>query len=120
MVTGGIDGGEENAVGVIFEDVAASTGLDDLLNEVVGFVHGEDEDFGGGRGGANLASGFDSVEERHADIEDGHIGFEFAGFVDSIAAVSGFGANIPAGTRFQEGAEAGTYDGMIIRDQDAK
>ena len=119
-MTGGIDGGEENAVGVVFEDVTASTGLDDLLNEVVGFVHGEDEDFGGGRGDANLASGLDSVEERHAYIEDGYIGFEFGGFFDGIATVGGFGANIPAGTRFQEGAETGTYDGMIIRDQDAK
>ena len=120
VVASGIDGGQEHAVGIIFEDVTASAGLDDLLNEVVGFVHGEDQDFGGGRSGANLASGFDAVEQRHADIEDRYVGFEFAGFVDSIAAVGGFGADFPAGARFQESAETGTYDGMIISDQDAK
>src|SRR5208283_2131953 len=52
----GLEGVEEDAVGVILEDVAVSAGFDDLLNEVVGLVHGENEDFGGGRSFADLAS----------------------------------------------------------------
>src|SRR5277367_5110124 len=36
----GLDGFEENAIGVIFEDVTACAGFDDLLNEVVGLMHG--------------------------------------------------------------------------------
>lgn len=120
VLAGGFNGGEEDAVGVVLEDVAAGTGLDDLLNEVVGFVHGENEDFGGGRGETNLPCGFDAVEERHADVEDGDVRFELGGFVDGIAAVGGFGADLPAGARLEEGAQTGTNDGVVIRDQDAK
>ena len=121
VMADGVDGGEENAVGFVFEDVAAGAGFDDLLNEIIGFVHGEDEDFGvGGRGLADAASGFDAVEEGHADIEDGDVWFELGGFFDGFAAVGGFGADFPAVTRFQERAKAGANDGMIIRDQDAK
>ena len=120
VLAGSIDSGEEDAVGFVFEDVAASAGLDDLLNEVVGFVHGEDEDFGIGGSGTNAASGFDAVEERHADVEDGDVGLEFGGFFDGVAAVGGFGADFPAGTGFEQSAKARADDGVIIRDQDAK
>ena len=96
VLADGIDSGEENAVGIIFEDVAASTGFDHLLNEVVRLVHGEDEDFGGGRGGTDAASGLDTVEQGHADVEDGHVGFEFCGFFDGVAAVGRFGADFPS------------------------
>jgi len=94
--TEGFDGGQEDAVGVVLEDVAVRTGFDDLLNEIVGFVHGENEDFGTGRTEANAAGGIDAVEKGHADIEDGYIGLEFGGFFDGVAAVGSFGANCPS------------------------
>jgi hypothetical protein len=116
----GLDGVEEDAVGFVFEDVTASAGFDDLLNEVVGLVHGEDENFSGRGDFANLASGFDAVEERHADIEDGDVGLVLGGFFDGIAAIGGFGADLPAGARLEKSAEAGADDGVIIRDQDGE
>ena len=119
-MAGGVDGGQENAVGFVFENVAPGAGLDDLMNEIIGFVHGEDEDFGGRRGRADAAGGFDAVEEGHPDVEDGDVGFEFGGFVDGFAAVGGFGYDFPAMTRFKERTKAGADDGMVIGDQDAK
>jgi hypothetical protein len=115
-----VNGVEEDAVGFVLENEAAGAGLNDLLNEVVGLVHGEDENFGGWGGFANVACGFDTVEERHADVEDGDVWLMLRGFFDSVAAVGGFGANLPAGARFEESAEAGADDGMIIRDQDGE
>ncbi len=120
MMAGGVNGGEEDAVGFVFENVASGAGLDDLMNEIIGFVHGEDEDFGGRRGGADTASGFDTVEERHADVKDGDVGFEFGGFVYGFAAIRGFGYDFPATARFKERTEASADDRMVIGDQDAK
>jgi hypothetical protein len=120
VLTKGVDGGEEDAVGVVFEDVTAGAGVNDLLNEVFGFMHGEDEDFGIGRGFVNAASGLDAVEERHADVEDGDMWLEFGGFFDGIAAVSRLSANFPAGMGLEEGAEAGANNGVVIGDEDAK
>jgi hypothetical protein len=120
MVANGIDSSNEDAVGVVFEDVAASAGFDDLLNEIFGLVHGEDKDFGEGGRFANAASGVDTVEERHANIEDRDMRLVLRGFVGSFAAISGFGANFPAGMGFKERAQSGANHGVVIRDEDAK
>jgi hypothetical protein len=120
VLADGIDGGEENAAGVIFQDVAAGPGFDDLPNELVGFVHGEDEDLGVRRGLANATGSVHAIQKGHADIEDGDIGFVLGGFFDGVAAVNGFGADLPAFARFKESAQSGANDGVIIRDQDAK
>jgi len=120
VLADGIDGGEENTIGVIFQDVAAGPGLNNLLNELVGFVHGEDEDLGVGRDFADAARGVDTIQEGHADVEDSDVGFVLGGFFDGVATVTGFGANLPANARIKESAQAGADDSVIIRDQDAK
>ena len=120
VLTKGVHGGEEDAVGVVFEDVAAGASVNNLLNEVVGFVHGEDEDFDFGRRFVNAASGLDAVEERHADIQDDDMRLEFGGFFDGIATVGGLSADFPAVVRFEKGAETGANDGVVIGDEDAK
>jgi hypothetical protein len=119
VVAGGVDGSEKHAVGFVFENIAAGAGVDDLLHKIVGLMHGEDENLGGGTGGANAARGFDAVKQRHADVEDGDVGFELCGFVDRVATVGSFGYDFPVGTRFEKRAKAGTDDGMVIRDQNA-
>jgi len=120
LVAEGVNGGEEDAVSVVFKDIAAGTGFNDLANEFIGFVHGEDQDLGAGRGFMNSAGGIHAVEKGHADIENGDIGLQFGGFFDGIAAINGFGADMPAIAGFEEGAEASANDGVVIRDQDAK
>jgi hypothetical protein len=67
-----------------------------------------------------LASGFDAVEERHADIQDGDLGFVFGGFFDGVAAIRGFGADLPTRARLEKSAEAGADNGVIIRDEDGE
>jgi hypothetical protein len=116
----GIDGRNEDAVGVVFKDVAAGAGFDHLLNEILGLVHGEDEDFGVGRRFANATSGVDTVKERHANVEDRDVRFVLGGFVSSFAAISGFGANFPTGMTFMERAQPGANHRVVIRDEDAK
>jgi len=116
----GVDGGEENAASVVFEDIAAGAGFNDLANEFIGFVHGEDQDLRAGRGFMNAAGGVHAVEKRHADIENGDVGFEFGGFFNGIAAINGFGADVPVIAGFEEGAQTGANDGVVIRDQNAK
>jgi len=102
----GLDGVEEDAVGFILENEAAGAGLNDLLNEVVGLVHGEDEDFRGGRGFADLAGGFDTVEKGHADVENGDVRFVFGGLFDRVAAVDGLRADFPTAAGFDQYAQA--------------
>jgi len=67
-----------------------------------------------------VAGGVHAVEKGHADIEDGDIGFVLGGFFDGVATINGFGADLPAIAGFEEGAQAGANNGVIIRDQNAK
>jgi len=91
----GIDGCEQDAVGIIFENVATSTGFDDLLNEVVGFMHGKNQNLGTGGDFSYAARGFHAVQEGHADIKDGDIRLMFSGLIDGVATVGSFGADLP-------------------------
>jgi hypothetical protein len=116
----GIDGCEQDAVGIILEDIATSTGFDDLLNEVVGFVHGKNQNFGMGGDFSYAARGFYTVQEGHADIEYGDIRLMFSGLIDGVATVGSFGADLPGIPRFEKRAEAGADNRVVIRDQDAK
>src|SRR5260370_21073091 len=115
-----MDGVEEDAVGFVLEDVSASDSLDELVSEVVRLMHGEDQNFGGGRGFADVASGLDTVEERHADVEDGDVRLVLCGFIDGVAAVGGFGADLPTGARLKKSPETGANYRVIIGDQDGE
>ena len=119
VTTDGIDSGEQDAVGIIFEDVSSRAGFDDLLNEIVGFVHGEDKDFGIGRGFVNATCCLYTVEQRHTDIENGDVGLELGSFFDRVTAVGGFGADLPIGMGFEERAKASADNGMVVGDEDA-
>ena len=111
------DGGEEDAVGFIFQNVTVGAGLDDLVNEFVGLMHGEDQDFGVRKGFVNAASDIYAIEQGHADIENQDVGFELQGFVHGFPAIGSLAANFPTFVRFEEGPEPGANDGVIIRDE---
>jgi hypothetical protein len=117
VLTEGVNGGQENTVGFVLEDVSTSASFDDLLNEFIGLVHGENEDFGFGERFVNAASRLDTVQQGHANIEDENIGLEFGGFFDGFAAVGCFRADFPPFVRFEQRAEAGADDGVVIRDK---
>lgn len=119
MTTDSIDSGEEDTVGIIFENVTAGASFDDLLNEVIGLVHSENEDFRGGSGSVDATGGLDAVEERHTDIEDGYVRLKLGGFFDGVSAVGGFGADLPMGMGFEEGAKASADDRVVVSDEDA-
>jgi len=116
----GVDGGKKDAVGFVFENIAAGTGFDDLLNEFVGFMHGENENLGVGKRLVDAASSVDTVQQRHADIENQDVGLELDCFLDGFASIGGFGADFPTLAGFDQGAEAGANNSMIIRDKKPK
>jgi hypothetical protein len=120
MVVKSIDRGEQDAVSVVLEDIAVRARLDDLLNEIIGLVHGEDENFRGGRRFADAPSSLDAIEERHTDIEDGDVGLALGSFFDGVAAVGSFGAHFPSGVRLEESTQTSADHRVVIGDEDAK
>jgi hypothetical protein len=111
--------GNQITIRIIFQNVPASAGFEDFLDQKLGVMHGENEDFGFRRKLTDLAGGFHAVEEGHTDVEDGHVRLELAGFLNGFATVGGLGANLPAVPGLQEGAEAGADNMMVIGYEDS-
>jgi len=116
----GLDGREQNAVGIVFEDVAVSSSFHDLLNKIVGFVHRQDEDFRLRRRLVNAPRGFHSIEQRHTDVEHRDIRLEFQGFFDGVTPIGGLCADLPPGPRFEQCSESLAHNRMVIGDEDAE
>jgi len=111
--------GNQITIRIILQNVAASPGFENFLDQEFGVMHGEYEDFGFRGKLADLAGGFHAVEEGHADVEDGHVRLELTGFFNGFTPVGGLGANLPTVPGLQEGAEAGADNVMVIGYEDS-
>jgi hypothetical protein len=90
-----------------------------FLDQKFRIVHAQNEDFCLRGKFANLASGFNSVQQRHADIEHSYVRLEPAGFLHRFTAIRGFCAHLPARLGLEESPESRAHNVMVIRYQDA-
>jgi hypothetical protein len=111
--------GNQITIRIIFQNVSASPGFENFLNQEFGVMHSENKDFRFRGKLTDLARGFHAVEEGHADVEDGHVRLELTGFLNGFATVGSLGANLPTVPGLQEGAEAGADDMMVIGYEDS-
>ena len=112
--TNGVDGGDEVAHGVTFQDVAEGARIDDFLNHLRRVVHGQHEDSGAGAAFANLPSGLEAVEVRHTDVEESDVGIEKDDFFDGVLAVSCFADYGPAKLGLQQVSQTKANDFVVI------
>src|SRR5260370_38869528 len=82
-------------------------------------MHGQNEDFRLWREFPNLASGFDSIQQRHPDVEYGHVRLELPGLLHSFTAIGSLGADLPACLGLQQSAKSRAYHLMVIGYEDA-
>ena len=66
----------------------------------------------------DLARGVQAIEQRHHDVEDGHVRLELARKPDDLVPVGGFTDDIEAGGG-EEKAQALSNDHMVIGEEDA-
>ncbi len=113
------DGLEQIDVSVGFEDVAIGAGAESFAGDILGEMHGEDEDVGFGGDGANFADGVEAVHLRHGEVEQDHFGFVFFDVLESFEAVGSLVANFDTGLEFKKAANSAADDGVIVGDEDA-
>lgn len=105
--------------GGVFEEIASCAGGFGTANVAFVIMHGEDEDVGERRDLDDLAGGFDAIEVRHGDIDDGDIGGVEFGELDGFDTVRGFGDDGEGGIFFEDEAKAGAEEAMIVGEEDA-
>ena len=70
-------------------------------------------------GPGEQARRLEAVEDRHADVEQAHVGPQLAGEGDGGAAVAGLADDIDA-VRLEDEAEPGAHHLLVVGDDDAQ
>ena len=68
-------------------------------------VHAQNQHPHRGRATRDLARGLDPIQQRHADVEDGHVRIECQRLTDGVTAISGFGNHAPVASFFEDLSE---------------
>jgi hypothetical protein len=116
VVTERFHSGDEITVGVGLHDVRADASLDDVADELIGKMKGQNDDFRLGKAFANAPGGFQAVQLRHADVHHNDVGFHLFGQSDRFTTGLGFGANVPALVRRQELFQPAADDVVVVGD----
>jgi hypothetical protein len=115
----GGDSLNEIDVGGILQQVSRRARLQDLRHVRFIGMHAQHEDAYAGDVLDDLACGFDAIEERHRDVEYGHIGFELFGLADGFAAVACLGDDLPVRALLEHLPQTLAYDRVIVGEQNA-
>jgi len=110
----GVDGGDEIAHGVSFEDVAERARVEHFLNYFGRVMDGENEDFGARAAINKLAGRVEPIEHRHADVEQSYVGVQEGNFLDGFFAVACFANHSPTKLRLKEIAQTEPDNFVIV------
>jgi hypothetical protein len=77
-------------------------------------MYGEHENFRPRAALENFVRCFQTVKNRHSDIEQGHIRARFCRFCHRFPSVSRLRYYLPSGLSFQQSAQSGSKDFVII------
>ena len=105
--------------GGLFEQKSHRAGLGCVFDIRVITVRGENEHFGGGDGFEHLAGGFQTIEQRHGDVHQHHVGTKFFGQRDRLAAVLRFADHFKIVFQFEHLAETLAHDRMVFGQQNS-
>src|ERR1700757_2412614 len=61
-----------------------------------------------------LPRGVKSVQVRHANVDDHHVGVQLQGLFNALPAIAGLPADLPTFMLFQESAQPPAYNFMIV------
>ena len=71
-----------------------------------------------GLGLENLPRCLQSIELRHGDIHQDHLGTQFGAQLDGLTAVLSFAHDLESGADFEHASKALAHDGMILGEMD--
>ena len=89
-------------------------GLENLPDQFVGLMGGENEDLCLRQAPLDLPRGIEAVELGHAHIHHHNVGLEGEGLLDGLTAGRGDATNFPTWLSFDDGARAFTHYVVIV------
>ena len=114
----GPNGGDQVVVRVAFQKIAARADGQDVLDDFLAVVQGEDQHLGARQLLADFPRGLDAIVHRHGVIEDHQVGLEPYRGLDGFLAVSDLAHDLEPWLRLEDGAKAGADNVVIVGDKD--
>lgn len=105
--------------GVGFENVRTGAGAESGASEFGMLVHGEHDDFHGGRRFAQALNGFDAMDIGQGEVENDDIGFCLAHKGGGFEAGGSFAADEHVGLGGDGVADTAAHDDVIVNNEDA-
>ncbi len=110
---------EEIGLGAVLQEIALGAGGKGADEEGLIAMHAQHDDADVGIALDDLGRGINTVELRHSDIHDDHVGRELLGEADGLAAIAGFADDFDCGVGLEQKLKAFANDPMIIGDEDS-
>jgi hypothetical protein len=114
------DCSDQIAARIGLEQKSARAGPKHFSYDLIGIVHGENQDCDVRGDRQDLAGSLQSVQVRHANVEQNEIRFLSAGEFDGLTSVFCFSTNFPTRMTLKQCADATPCHLMIICNQDSK
>ena len=115
------DRGQQFLARRVLQQIAPGAGLEHARDFGVGIEGGQDQDAGRGVFGPDLGDGRDAIADRHTNVQQGHVGPQFAPQGDGLQAIGGLGnhahVGLPADHRRQAFADGHVVVGNQHADQ---
>ena len=103
----------------VLEEEAARAGDESVKDILVAVERRENQDTRRIFGGHDAACRLQAVHDGHADVHQHDVGPGPAGRLDGLRSIVGLGSDAQVLVGFEDHAESGPYEGLVVGDQDA-
>jgi len=115
----GADRADEVGLRGIFQDVSARAGFQGAKDVALVGVHAEDHHIGMRFLSDDLPGSFNSIQLRHADVENHDIGVMPGNKLDGLPSILSFGRHFEIGLALEQEPQTGSNDVVIVGEDDA-
>ena len=115
----GFHGCDQIARSIGLEQEASGAGVENFAHHLLRLVDGENENRGSRFRAQDLAGSIETVQVRHADIQNHQIRLELCGLGYRIPAIDRLTADFPTFAGLKKGAQAMANDFVIIGNENA-
>ncbi len=119
MSGNGLDGPDQVIGCIGLQEITTRSRCEELIDQHLGIMHREDENFSGCKTPVELACHLDAVDQWKGVVDDGNVGPRFHRSSDCLLAIRSLSNDLPIWLGVEDAAEPQADDLMIVGNQDA-
>ena len=114
MSGNGLDGLDQVMVCIGLQEITTRTGFEELIDQHLGVMHREDENFSGCKTTVELARHFDAIDYWKGVVDDGNVRPRFDRSSDCLLTIRSLSNDLPIRLGFEDAADPQADDLVIV------